>query len=61
MLALFWDFACPEMGFMELEIKVLPPARVNAPKIVPSRALAVGKKYVRQFMSGIQHQGLPTV
>ena len=45
---------------MELGIEALRAARVDAPKMAPSRSLATGKTYVRQFVSGIRHQGSET-
>ena len=45
---------------MERGIKVLLFARVDARKMVPSRSLAAGT-FVRQFVSGIQQKGSPTI
>ena len=49
----------PEMVFVELGIEALLFARVDAHKMAPSCTLAAGT-YIRQFMSGIQHQGSET-
>ena len=59
-LPLIWHSDGPKMVFMELEIKALHPAHVDMPKMVQSRSLAPEKMCVRQFMSGIQHQGSET-
>ena len=48
------------MVSVEHGIEKQSPACVDAPKMVPSHSLAAGKTYVRQFVSGIQHQGSET-
>ena len=48
------------MVFMERGIKALLFARVDVRKMAPNRSLAAGT-FVRQFVSGVQHQGSPTV
>ena len=50
----------PEMVFMELGIEALHPARGDTRKMGLSRFLAAGT-FIRQFVSGIQHQGSPTI
>ena len=48
------------MVFVELEIEAIHPACEDACKMAPSRSLGAGT-FVKQIMSGTQHQGSPTI
>ena len=48
------------MVFVKSGIEALLFAHVDALKMAPSRSLAAGQTYVRQLVSGIQHQGWET-